>query len=514
MKKLVECVPNFSEGRRPEIIDAIVKEILTVAGVKLLDKEMDKDHNRAVATFIGEPEPVKQAAFKAIAKATQLIDMEKHKGEHPRLGATDVVPFVPISGTTMPECVILARQLGQEVADKIGIPVYLYEAAATKPERQNLAEIRKGEYEGLKQEIQTNPERKPDFGPNRLHPTAGAIVIGARMPLIAYNVYLGTRDVTIAKKVASAIRFAAGGYRYVKALGFEIKERGLVQVSMNLVNYQGTPIFRVFETIKREAARYGIPIISSEVVGLAPADALYDVADFYLQLENFRKEQVLETKLLDLERGADKSIHDFLNKVASSAPTPGGGSVSALAGSLSSTLSAMVGNLTIGKVKYETYREELASVLQKANQLQRELEELIILDSESFEAVMQAMKLSKSTPEEVAKREKSLEEAYRKATSVPLQVMEKSLQTLELARITAEKGNVNSISDAGVAALLGQAAVQGAYLNVMINLPSLKDQDFKNQVQTRAQEIKKQALEVAQRTINAVHEQLGCPKDT
>ena len=514
MKKLVECVPNFSEGRRPEVIDAIVKEILSEAGVRLLDKEMDKDHNRAVVTFIGEPEPVKQAAFKAIAKATQLIDMEKHKGEHPRLGATDVVPFVPISGTTMPECVILARQLGQEVADKIGIPVYLYEAAATKLERQNLAEIRKGEYEGLKQEIQTNLERKPDFGPSRLHPTAGAIVIGARMPLIAYNVYLGTRDVTIAKKIASAIRFAAGGYRYVKALGFEIKERGLVQVSMNLVNYQGTPIFRVFETIKREAARYGVPVISSEVVGLTPADALYDVAGFYLQLENFRKEQVLETKLLDRERGADKSIHDFLNEVASSAPTPGGGSVSALAGSLSSALSAMVCNLTIGKAKYEAYREELTSVLQKANQLQRELEELIILDSESFEAVMQAMKLPKSTPEEVAKREKSLEDAYRKATSVPLQVMEKSLQALELARITAEKGNLNSVSDAGVAALLGEAAVQGAYLNVMINLPSLKDHDFKSQVQTQAEQLRTKAAQLAQSILNSVSEKLGCPKDT
>ena len=440
--------------------------------------------------------------------------MEKHKGEHPRLGATDVVPFVPISGTTMAECVLLAKQLGQEVAQKLDIPVYLYEAAATSPERQNLAQIRQGEYEGLKQEIQTNPGRRPDFGPARLHPTAGAVVIGARMPLVAYNVYLGTKDVGIAKKIANAIRFASGGFRHVKALGFEIKERGLVQVSMNLVNYRGTPIFRVFETIKREAARYGVPVISSEVVGLAPADAIIDAADFYLQFENFRKEQVLENKLLDLERGAEKSVHDFLNEVASSAPTPGGGSVSALAGSLSTALSAMVCNLTIGKVKYEAFKEELSGVLEKANLLKPELEELIILDSKSFEAVMQAMRLPKGTPEETERRGKLLDEAYRKATSIPLQVMEKSLQALELAKVTAEKGNVNSISDAGVASLLGRAAVEGAFLNVMINLPSLQDQEFKKRVQNQAEEIRAKALTIADSIQNLVSEKLGCPKST
>jgi len=512
MKKLVECVPNFSEGRRPEVIDAIVKESLSVPGVKLLDKEMDQDHNRAVVTFIGEPEPVRQAAFKAIAKAARLIDMEKHKGEHPRIGATDVVPFVPISGTTMAECVLLAKQLGQEVAEKLNIPVYLYEAAATRPERQNLAEIRKGEYEGLKQEIQTNPDRKPDFGPARLHPMAGAVVIGARMPLIAYNVYLGTKDVGIAKKIASAIRFASGGFRYVKALGFEIKERGQVQVSMNLVNHQGTPVFRVFETIKREAARYGVPVISSEVVGLTPADAIIDVADFYLQFENFRKEQVLENKLLDLERGAEKSIHDFLNEVASEEPAPGGGSVSALAGSLSTALTAMVCNLTIGKAKYDAFKEELSGVLEKAGRLKLELEELIILDSESFQAVMQAMKLPKGTPEEIGRRAKLLDESYRKATSIPLLVMEKSLQALELTKVTAEKGNLNSVSDAGVAALLGKAAVEGAFLNVMINLPSLADQEFKNRVQTRALDIKTKAIQLADFILSSVNQKLECPK--
>ena len=514
MKKLVECVPNFSEGRRPEVIDAIVKEILSEAGVRLLDKEMDKDHHRAVVTFIGEPEPVKNSAFKAIAKATQLIDMEKHQGEHPRIGATDVVPFVPISGTTMPECVILARQLGQQVAGELNLPVYLYEAAAIRPERQNLAEIRIGEYEGLKQEIQTNPDRKPDFGPSKLHPTAGAVVIGARLPLIAYNVYLGTREVSIAKKIASAIRFGSGGYRYVKALGFQIKERGLVQVSMNLVNFQGTPIFRVFETIKREAARYGVPVISSEVVGLTPAEAIVDVADFYLQLENFKKEQVLENKLLDLERGAEQSIHDFLNEVASSAPTPGGGSVSALAGSLASALSAMVCNLTVGKAKYEAFREELTGVLEKANQLRQELEELIVLDSQSFDSVIQALKLPQGTPEEVQKREKGLEEAYQKATWVPLDVMEKSLQVLELAQVAAQKGNVNSVSDAGVAALLGQAAVEGAHLNVMINLSSLKDETFRNQTGSRALQMKTKAGELTSLTLKLVNERMGCPKNS
>jgi glutamate formiminotransferase len=297
MAKIVECVPNFSEGQRQEVIEAIAKEIKGVEKVRLLAYESDKDHNRSVFTFIGEPESVRKAAFSAISKASELIDMNKHEGEHPRIGATDVVPFIPISEISMDDCVNLARALGHEVAEKLKIPIYLYEHAALKPERQNLANIRRGEYEGLKEAILKDPDRKPDFGPSELHPTAGATVIGARMPLIAYNVNLNCADIDIAKSIAKAIRHSSGGLKYVKALGLEIKERGIVQISMNLTNYQKTPVHRVFEMIKSEAARYGVDIQGSEVIGLIPMDALVDTADFYLRIENFNKSQILENRL-------------------------------------------------------------------------------------------------------------------------------------------------------------------------------------------------------------------------
>jgi glutamate formiminotransferase len=301
--KLVECVPNFSEGRNVEIINSIVAEIEKVAQVHVLDREMDKNHNRAVVTFIGEPEAVKQAAFLSCAKATELIDLNVHKGEHPRIGATDVIPFIPISEVTMAECVALAKQLGEEIADKLGIPVYLYEEAATRPERRDLGNIRKGQYELLKHEIVHNPARKPDYGPCKLHPTAGATAVGARMPLIAYNVNLGTDRLEIAKKIAKAIRNKDGGLRYVKAVGVDIKDKGYVQVSMNLVNYPRTPIFRALELIKSESRRYGVPIIGSEIVGLIPMDALIDAAEYYLQLDNFDKsQQILERKLQAIYR--------------------------------------------------------------------------------------------------------------------------------------------------------------------------------------------------------------------
>ncbi|UCE74153.1 MAG: glutamate formimidoyltransferase [Methanomassiliicoccales archaeon] len=297
MAKIVECVPNFSEGRRTEVIEAIANAIKGVEGTRLLDYEYDKDHNRSVMTFVGEPESVKSAAFAACAKAAELIDLNAHSGEHPRIGATDVIPFIPISNCTMEECVELARELGNQIAEELKIPVYLYENAAVKPERRNLANIRKGQYEGLKEAVLKDPERKPDYGPASLHPTAGATVVGARMPLVAYNINLNTNDLDIAKSIAKAIRHSTGGLRYVKALGLEIKERGIVQVSMNLTNYQKTSVFRVFEMVKSEAERYGVEILGSEVVGLIPMNALVDSAEFYLRIENFDKSQVLENRL-------------------------------------------------------------------------------------------------------------------------------------------------------------------------------------------------------------------------
>lgn len=296
MRKIVECVPNFSEGRRREIVDQIVSQITTVNGVRLLDVQMDADHNRSVVTFVGEPQAVEEAAFRSVKRAAELIDLDVHRGEHPRMGAADVVPFVPLVNVTMDECVEIARRLGERIGQELGIPVYLYEEAATREDRRDLANVRRGEYEGLKKEIETNPERAPDFGPRRMG-NAGATAVGARPPLIAFNVNLGTDNLAVAKAIARAVRHSNGGLRYVKALGLDIKERGLVQVSMNMTNYQKTPLFRVFEMIKREAKRYGVPVVGSEIVGLTPNAALVDTAQFYLQLEAFSPAQILENRL-------------------------------------------------------------------------------------------------------------------------------------------------------------------------------------------------------------------------
>lgn len=293
--KLVECVPNFSEGRRPDVIEAIVASIQQVSGVNVLDLHTDADHNRSVVTFAGTPDAVVEAAFQAVAQAAALIDLDDHHGEHPRIGATDVVPFVPLAGATMADCVALAQQLGERVGRELNIPVYLYEAAATRPERQNLALLRQGNYEGLKVEIASNPDRQPDFGPAHLG-KAGATVIGARIPLIAYNVYLTTDDVDIARRIARDIRFSGGGLANVKALGMLVK--GRAQVSMNLTDYTQTPIHRVVELIRREAQRYGVGIHHAELVGLIPQAALMDAARWYLQLDDFNTDQILETRLL------------------------------------------------------------------------------------------------------------------------------------------------------------------------------------------------------------------------
>lgn len=296
MSKLVECVPNFSEGRRVEVIEAIANEVKKVEGVKLLDVQSDASHNRTVVTFVGEPAAVKQAAFASCAKAAELIDMEQHHGEHPRIGATDVIPFIPVREVSLEECVELANDLGKEIAEKLDIPVYLYEAAAKKTERKNLPDVRKGQYEGLKTAI-LEPARKPDYGPARMHPKAGATVIGARQFLIAYNINLSTSDVKIAKKIANTIREAKGGFKYCRAMGIMLEERNVSQVTINMINYEGTPLHRVFETVKNEAARYGVNIIGSEIVGLVPLQALIDTADYYLRLEGFNRTQVMEENL-------------------------------------------------------------------------------------------------------------------------------------------------------------------------------------------------------------------------
>ncbi|WP_448807731.1 glutamate formimidoyltransferase [Aminobacterium mobile] len=295
-KKLIECVPNFSEGRRGDVVEAIVDAARGVPGVKVLDYSSDPDHNRTVLTFVGDPESAKKAAFACCAKAVELIDMEKHHGEHPRIGATDVIPFIPVANVTMEECVELAHSLGKDIGEKLNIPVYFYEEAAKRPQMRSLPKVREGQYEGLKELIKT-PERAPDEGPQTMHPTAGATVVGARPFLIAFNINLSTGDLAIAKRIAQTIREAKGGYKYCRAMGVMLEERGIAQVSINMTNYEGTPLHRVFETVKSEAARYGVNIVGSEIIGLTPMQALLDVADFYLRLEGFSRKQVLEAIL-------------------------------------------------------------------------------------------------------------------------------------------------------------------------------------------------------------------------
>lgn len=498
MAKLVECVPNFSEGRRREVIDAICAAITSVEGVTLLDREMDGDHNRAVVTFVCHPELAVEAAFRGYQKAAELIDMATHKGEHPRMGACDVCPFIPLSEMTIEDAIELAHKLGKRVGDELQIPVYLYEDAATTSKRKNLAKVRQGEYEGIRDSIETEKSRKPDYGPAKMNIKSGATAIGVRFPLVAFNVYLDTNKKWIADKIADAVRALKGGYKFVKALGFEIKERDQVQISMNLVNYTKTPIFRVFETIKSEATRYGVNVTSSEIIGLVPNDAILDVADFYLRLENFSKEQVLEEKLRQAGGGGGAQGSSFADEVASSSPAPGGGSVAASAGALAAALAAMVCRLTIGKKKYASVADELTAVRDKADALRAELTRLVDEDKEAFNAVMAAFKIG----------EAETQAATKHASEIPLRVMKQSLAAMELALVVAQKGNVNSISDAGVAGLMAQAAIEGAGYNVRINLGSLTDQAFVEKMRQESSEIRAKGAMLAEKIRTTVEEKL------
>ena len=491
MAKLVECVPNFSEGRRPEVIEAICEAITSADGVTLLDHEMDSDHNRAVVTFVCHPNLAVEAAFRGYQKAAELIDMSTHNGEHPRMGACDVCPFIPISDMTVEDAIELAQQLGKKVGDELQIPVYLYEQARTTAKRRNLAVIRKGEYEGMSEAIGQDKSRTPDFGPNKMNVKSGATAIGVRFPLVAFNVYLDTNKKWIADNVADAVRSLKGGYRFVKALGFEIKERNQVQISMNLVNYTKTPVFRVFETIKSEAARYGVNVTSSEFIGLVPSDAILDVADFYLRLENFSREQVLEHKLTSAGGSASAPVETFYDEVASSSPAPGGGSVAASAGALSAALTAMVCRLTVNKKQYAGVKDELADIRDKTDKLRTGLEDLVEIDKKAFDAVMEAFKL----PED--QRDAGVEKATQHAASVPLTVMQKALEVMEMALVVAQKGNVNSVSDAGVAGLMAHAAIEGAGYNVAINLGSLTDKAFIDKLTSGYSKIREKGNEFA-----------------
>jgi glutamate formiminotransferase/formiminotetrahydrofolate cyclodeaminase len=489
---IVECVPNFSEARRPEVIADIIAAITAVEGVYLLDQHSDIDHNRTVVTLVGSPIAVEDAAFAGIARASELINLDDHNGEHPRIGATDVVPFIPISGATMEDCVEIARRLGNRVAKDLNIPVYLYEEAATTPQRRDLAWIRKGEYETLKQVIDSDENRSPDYGPKELGP-AGATVIGAREFLIAFNIYLTTSDLNIAKKIARAIRHSSGGLRYVKALGMLVEERA--QVSMNLTNFRKTPIAMVVEAVRREAQRYGVAISHSELVGLIPQEALIDMAVWYTQMDLFEPDQVLERKMYALLQNDPKNSTNeletysrFVHQLAAGTPVPGGGSAAAYAGAMAAALVAMVARLTIGKEKYADSQVQIQKILDESQPLQAVLLAAVEADSAAFEAVMDAYRLPKDTDETRAVRSAAIQEATIEAAHVPFETARKSLRVLQLALQVAAMGNRNAITDAGTAAALAQAAIRGAGYNVRVNCLGIKDtakvQEFLEELQS------------------------------
>jgi glutamate formiminotransferase/formiminotetrahydrofolate cyclodeaminase len=484
--KLVECVPNFSEGRRREVIDALVAEAHS-KNVRVLDIESDANHNRSVLTFAGTPDAVMEAALAVSAKAIQLIDLNKHKGEHPRMGAVDVVPFIPISEVTMPECIELAKKFAEEYATRFKVPVFLYEEAATRPDRRNLADVRKGEFEGLREEIGKNPDRKPDFGPNTIHPTAGATAVGARQILIAYNINLATNNLSVAKQIAKQIRAKDGGLMAVKALGFELKDRGIVQVSMNMVDYKASQLFKVFELVRTLAEHYGVQVLESEVVGLVPTEALTETAEFYLRLHGFSKDQILERKLTSPQdqKLVSMDLTTFADEAASEKPVPGGGSVSAYSGSLAASLLCMVCRLTLKRPEYEKHWATVEEILEKSEALRMKLLSLVDEDAKSFTRLMQSYRLPKQTDEEKRARSAEIQKGLKGAAEIPLATMEQAANILILAKSLGEYANENAISDLQTAVHLAYAGAHGASSNVAINMASIKDEDYKKRTKTK-----------------------------
>jgi len=484
MPALVESVPNFSEGRDKAKVDAILAA-MKMDGVYLLDREMDADHNRSVITLVGDPVYVAEAAIRGVGKAAELIDLTKHTGAHPRLGAADVVPFIPIEGVSLEDCVAISRRVGEEIWRRFQVPVYLYEAAAQRPERQNLENVRRGQFEGIREEVKTNPNRKPDFGEGALHPTAGATIVGARKFLVAYNVYLNTPDVEVAKKVAKSIRFSNGGLRYVKGMGVPV--RGLAQVSMNLTDTDQTPIARVFEYVKREAGRYGVMPLSSEIVGLVPKKALEDAAEWFLQIENFDSSLILENRLAGVMSGRiavgglRTGVEPFVEQLAAPTAVPGGGSASAAAGAMAAALGGMVAAMSRGKKAYAQYERELSEAIRRLAEIREELKASIDVDAASFNEVMAAFKKAKDSPE----AQSEVEAALKNATTIPLTVAERAREVRTILESLKPITNPKMASDITVGVALANAAVEGAIANVEINLGDLKDQTFVADVQKR-----------------------------
>jgi glutamate formiminotransferase/formiminotetrahydrofolate cyclodeaminase len=482
MNRIVECVPNFSEGRRSEVIDAIVQAITAVGNVYLLGREMDADHNRAVITIAGSPESIGEAAIRGVEVAMRHIDLTQHRGEHPRIGAADVIPFVPIRGVSLAECIEIAKDTGREIASRLKIPVYLYEAAAARPDRTNLENIRRGQFEALRDEISTNPDRRPDFGEARIHPTAGATVVGARKPLIAYNINLHTGDVGIAKHIARRIRFSSGGFRYVKAMGVLLKDRNQAQVSMNLTDFEQTPMELVFETVRREAERYGVNVASSEIVGLIPQKALQRAAEFFLRVENFRPEMIMENRLEEVISGsAAKSstmadvVRPLVERVASAEPVPGGGSVAALAGALGAALGQMAIRITKDKKNHSRYADRYMDALDRLGPYTSTLLEFIDADAEAYGRVLAAYKLPKGSPE----REKAIQDGLIRATEIPSGTASCAGEALRVMEELRSIIHVNVASDFQVGIQMLRSCMRGAIANMRTNLAAVKDSDVR-----------------------------------
>jgi glutamate formiminotransferase/formiminotetrahydrofolate cyclodeaminase len=501
MNRLVECVPNFSEGRKAETVERLARVIESVAGAVVLDTHMDADHNRSVITFVAEAENVVEAALRAVKLASELIDLRRHEGEHPRVGATDVLPFVPVRGVTMENCVALAHEAGERIANELHIPVYFYERAARRAYRVNLEDVRRGGFELLREEIEIVEERMPDVGEPRIHESAGACIVGARQFLVAYNINLRTDDLSIARRVARAVRGRDGGLRYLKALGFELKTRGLVQVSMNLVDYEKTQLHQVFELVRREAARYGVSLAGSELVGLVPQAALDSSAEYFLQVENYAPGVVLENRIAAAfaGKGEAESVRDFVAEVASASPAPGGGAAAAHVASLGAALGEMIAHLTTGREKYADVEGEVRDALALLTPLRARLNQAVTEDAASFERVMRARRLPHATEEERRERDGHLEEALKGAATVPLEVAGIAVQVLELLETLAEIGNTNALSDAATGAQLSLAAVAAARYNVLVNTAEIEDEEFALEHRSRADDLLERARELAAR---------------
>jgi glutamate formiminotransferase/formiminotetrahydrofolate cyclodeaminase len=554
--KLVECVPNFSEGRDREKINAITSEIRSTPQVTLLDVDPGESTNRTVVTMIGTPEGVKEAAFKAIKKASEVLDMSQHTGAHSRIGATDVCPFVPVTGVTMEDCVKLAHELGERVATELSIPIYLYEEAAQKPDRKNLATIRIGEYEGLPKKFKDS-EWAPDYGKPVFNPKTGATVIGAREFLIAYNINLNTRDRKLAQEIALNIRERGrakrdkegkiirdengkaikvpGKFKEVKAVGWYIEDYGIAQISINFTNYKITPPHIVFDEVRKQAEKLGLRATGCELVGLIPKEAMLSAGRHYLEKQGkspgvpeeelirtavislglsdvspFEPEKkIIEYQFKEVENSLlDLNLREFANELSMDSPAPGGGSTAALSGALSTALSSMVSNLTVGKKEYKTVQKDVKKFAMSAQALKEEFLRAVDLDTMAFNKVMDALKLPKKTDEQKEEKARAIEDASQEATLVPLGVLEKSFEALKLAKEVALKGNKNSLSDAGVAGLMAQAAAEGAFYNVMINLPGLEDADFVSKTKKQATALVKKAQKLGDELREIIQKEL------